>query len=649
MKLGKLKTLGIDDLSEVALYLPTSYTDYSRVVTDFNVNQNPELQAGESFTFKGKLHGDPLTSFKGGRPHTKVSITDGRVLLQFTLFGDARSEIEQIQLLSMKNTDFYVHGELYISSGVYINNAKIVNANIGEILPNYPGVPGKVKPQSARKLIQEHLDQSMPLAIERLRGILSSKFNSPSEIRRYLNAPGLTLQTILENVHRPTTLSEANTALGVLNRIAAIVAADELIESAKQASKVIPVPALRGGDIDLLSKRIPFPLTDEQREIVQNAVQAISEGTKLDLLLCGDVGTGKTCVYGLIAAYVCASGGRSAIMLPNGNLSRQIYQELNEYFPQFNPLLVMGEGDYTDEQLQSAPLLIGTTALLFKDIGLLQLAVFDESQKMAVQQQEKLTSTTTHKISVSATPIPRTMGLALYGAVKIAVITKCHAKKEIHTRLALPAEYSNTVAEVLWTILTANKQAMIVCGRKEGDADTENEEGSNLRSVEEVYEEFNQLLPGLVTMSHGGLSAEENAEAISSMKNGSKKLIIATTVLEIGITLPDLTYGLILDPQVHGLSSLHQLRGRIARTGGTGFFVMQLTRPIGNPKSIERLNYLCESTDGYEIAKKDLELRGIGDLKKGKSQHGAYMGLIKNVQVDLSTLEQVVEDLSANK
>lgn len=646
MKLGKLKTLGIDDLSEVALYLPTSYTDYSRVVTDFNVNQNPDLQAGESFTFKGKLYGDPVTSFKGGRPYTKVSITDGRVLLQFTLFGDARSEIEQIQLLSMQNTDFYVHGELYISSGVYINNAKIVNANIGEILPNYPGVPGKVKQQSARKLIQEHLDQSMPLAIERLRGILNSKFNSPSEIRKYLNAPGLTLQTILENVHRPTTLSDANTALGVLNRIAAIVAADELIECAKQASKKIPVPPLKGSDIAVLSARIPFPLTDEQSAIVLNAVQSITNGFKLDMLLCGDVGTGKTCVYGLIAAFICSAGGRCAIMLPNGNLSRQIHQELNEYFPQFNPLLISGDSEYADETLQSAQLLIGTTALLFKEIGLLQLAVFDESQKMAVEQQEKLTSTTTHKISVSATPIPRTMGLALYGAVKIAVITKCHAIKEIHTRLALPGEYSNSVAEVLWTILTANKQAMIICGRKEGDADTEDEEKSNLRSVEEVYEEFNQLLPGLVTMSHGGLSAEENAKAIESMKNGSKKLIIATTVLEIGITLPDLSYGLILDPQAHGLSSLHQLRGRIARAGGRGFFVMQLTRPIGNPKTIERLNILCNNNCGFLLAKKDLELRGIGDLRKGKSQHGAYMGLIKNVQVDLSTLEQVVEDLT---
>lgn len=357
-------------------------------------------------------------------------------------------------------------------------------------------------------------------------------------------------------------------------------------------------------------------------------------------MLLGDVGTGKSVCYYLPVAFVATSGCRAAIMLPNTNLANQIYSDFNSYYPELAPLLVTGSSQWSTDDLKKASVLIGTTALLFRDIGPIELLVIDEQQKLSNEQCNLLCNPDTHRISVSATPIPRTTALATYGAVKVEKITHCHAKKIIHTRILYAQDYQRLVSEILWTIHTAGKQALIVCSRKSDEQQADSQ--GHYQTVERVYEQFNAILPGLVACAHGGLSQEENQAALDSIKSGKMKLLVSTTVIEIGVTLPSLAYVAVFDAQQFGLNQLHQIRGRLVRHGGEGFLALYLPMPIKKPQSIRRLQLLTQTTDGHYIAKMDLAMRGCGDIVNGKTQHGSYQGLVRNVDVDIDDLENTL-------
>lgn len=566
-KLGKLKQIGIESHEQVALYMPTSFLDYRYPITCFNPSL---LVPGQEHLFQGVLVGTPATKFKNGNPMTTFSISDGIGDIRFTLFGDVRELVAELTNPDNVNKPIYVYGQYVYETGAYINGAKIISSDlVGRVIPVYPGVPGKMKPDTVHSHIRKHIEVATPLAAAKLRSFLVDKFPDQKSIRQYLNASGLTLEQVLNNIHNPTDIHSAYHSLEISSRIAAIVAADELIKKAREAEQVKPAPKIVGPGVQFLARNIPFKPTAEQTDIVSRTIDKLAKGQLIDMLLQGDVGSGKTATYGMIAAYTAYAGGRVAIMLPNGNLAQQIYRELAEYFPDLNPLLIMGESEYTDDELKASKMLIGTTALLFRNIGELQMAVFDESQKMGVSQQQELTGEATHKISVSATPIPRTMALGQYGAVQVEKITKCHAQKVIHTRVLHSNNYPELVNAVMWSVLTAKKQALIVCARKE-DAD-DSDATSGITSTEQVFEEFNQYLPGLVAISHGGLSTEENAKAIQSMRDGTKRLLIATTVVEVGVTLPDLNYAAVYDADRFGLSQLHQLSRQIGKSWWRGF------------------------------------------------------------------------------
>lgn len=629
-------------LHDVALYMPTTFCDFSRCVTDFNPNR---LIIGEG-TFQGTLASAPSTTFKRGQPLTKFSLTDGYNILKFTLFGDVRKLIEEITKPENAANPLNVFGELvFINQVPYINGAKLITSDqVGKIIPVYPGVAGKVKPETMARLIKDCIDEALPLATDVVRKVLSEAFPNQKALRNFLNIPhGLTLDQVLAHIHYPTSMDTSTFCLNLMKRIATIVAGSDILKMAQQAKLAPPVPGIIGPSIDQLTKRIPFKPTEEQVDIVVDAIDSIARGSKLNLLIVADVGFGKSVVYFMIAAYIAYSGERVAIMLPNGNLARQIFNEFEEYYPDLRPLFVSADDGLGTEVL-GAKVLIGTTALLFRDVGKFSLVVFDESQKLGVAQQQQLLTEHTHSISVSATPIPRTLALSQYGAVNIAKITKCHVEKTIFTRVMKKEQYDQLINEVLWCVNSLGKQALIVCTRKE---DGEDDDESALISVEQMAAEFENRLPGLVAVSHGGLQAHENELALNSMRDGSKRVLVATTVVEVGVTLPELSYAVVMNADRLGLAQCHQIRGRLARKGGTAWFSLYVSREISSSSSIERLNTLATSIDGFEISRMDLKIRGVGDLNHGTMQHGAYVGLIRNMKIDIDELESAVDYLNS--
>lgn len=646
--LGRLKTLGIAHEYELPLYLPTGYSDYSRVVTDFDVRK---LEHGRTYVFEAHLARDPTTKSRKGQPLTSFHVTDYKYLLQFCLFGDVRETIDQIKSFQQQNIPFYVAGELVLNNGAFINGAKIIDRDkVGTIESVYPGVPDKLKPETVRKLIHERLEKSVPGAAAYLREQLMKIFKTSSEVRQFIAVERLTLDQLLEAVHKPCSYEQAIYALNVMKRIGAIAAATELIERARNAEKPRQVTPIIGQRLDVLLSALPFKLTEEQRGIIDRTIDSLYDGLFLDLVLIGDVGTGKSICFMLPVAYVATGGKRAAIMLPNTNLALQIHAEFSQYFPEIAPVLVTGSSEIDDAELKKASVLIGTTAMLFRDIGQIQLCVIDEQQKLSTEQREQLCSVDTHRIAVSATPIPRTTALATYGAVKVEKITHCHAQKTIHTRVFNASDYGTLVGEILWTIHSAGSQALIVCSRKEeGSTDARSQQESDepeLLSVERVYAEYDALLPGLVALSHGGLTQEQNQQALDSIRSGEKRVLVATSVVEIGVTLPSLSYCAVFDAQQFALNSLHQLRGRLVRHGGVGYFTMYVPRQVKNPATHKRLSTLIESNDGHFIAMQDLKLRGLGDIANGSTQHGKYKGIVRNVDIDIDELESVLSSLA---
>lgn len=636
---------------EAPLYLPLGYIDNSHLITNFDVRG---LVDGQRYVFQAFLAKPPTTKFKQGQPYTTFTIIDGSQypsMLQFTLFGDVRPLVEELIALPA-NTPFFVAGDLSLNQiGAYINNAQIIKSeSVGTVEAVYPGIPGKVKPENIKLHIQKNLSAFLPVAAGKVRSSLAKVFASNADLRKYLGVKTKTLEELLVSVHLPQTMDEAEEAMRVMQRIGAVSAASDLIELARQASAPKTVAPIVGAELADLVRHIPFRLTDEQEGIVERTIRSIRYGELLDMVLIGDVGTGKTVCYAIPASYVATGGGRVAILLPNTNLATQIYTEFCSYFPALNDrtLLVTGESDASNETLQAASVLIGTTAMLFREVGLINLCVVDEQQKMSSLQRTQLCHQHTHQISVSATPIPRTTALATYGAVRTEIIRHCHAVKTVHTRILEPDQFQTLINEVLWTVQSEGKQALIVCARKEDSQSDDDQAQVQPISAEEAFEIFNQLMPGRVALSHGGLSQEQNHVALNAMRQGEMRILVATTVVEIGVTLPDLTYAAVLDAERFSLNQLHQLRGRLVRKGGTGYFSLYLQRHSSNhnPRTIQRLTVLIGCSDGHNIAKQDLLLRGVGDLRQGSTQHGRYQGLILNAQVDIELMEKLLAEFA---
>ena len=626
-KLGRLKNLGITEHWEVPLCCPVEYRDFTQYFESFD---RRFLLPGYRGVFKGYLKKIPEVKWKNKKPRTQIVIHDGQESIMFSIFGDTRQLLGEIEV----DDPIAVQGVIVREgTSLFLNNAEFVPLEaLNTIMPIYKGVAGKIKPDNVRILISKHLNEGIEQAADKLRSILLEHI-PPAKVREFVNCPSKTLEGVLRDLHQPKSMNDAHVALDVMTRISHLVAASELIKRSK-GSDTINVDPLIGVDPRDLTKNIPFKPTDEQ---VMLAVDDIYHGRLLNSLLVGDVGTGKTVVYGLIGAYIASAGGRVGIMLPNQNLARQIYEELTEYFGEFGVGLVTGSAK---EDVRKNAIVVGTTALLFRDVGAFNLVVCDEQQKMAISQREQLRHEQTHLLEVSATPIPRTMAFALYGAVKLLQLKQCHAKKTIHTKMFTKEERLNLMQGVRDTIGRGQK-VLIVCARCEADEDNPDDP---LISAELMFKGMANLFPNQVVISHSKMSDEENKSAIDRIKNGDAQILVSTTVVEVGMTIPELERVIIVNSERFGLQQLHQLRGRVVRKGGTGYCDLYLPNPVKNPDTIDRMMVMEECSDGFEIAKHDMEIRGTGDVGAiGSSQHGEYSTIIKGIKGSLRDIEATME------
>ena len=370
-----------------------------------------------------------------------------------------------------------------------------------------------------------------------------------------------------------------------------------------------------------IKKSLPFSLTEDQNSAVVDMITKMKDGRRIQALVQGDVGTGKTIVAFLMMLVAVDSGYQSVMMAPTQVLAKQHYEAFAELIKDENiKVAYLDSNSYTKKerreilkQIASGEIqvVIGTHSVISKDVEFkdLALTVTDEEHKFGVMQREALTKKAergVHTISMSATPIPRSLAQVLYGdTIDLYTIkTMPNGRKPIKT--AINNSYKGTMRFVEMQ-LKEGRQAYVVCPLIE-----KNEELENVKSVNEIFNLYNEYFKSKgfsVAVLTGKNTVEETNQIISDFKNNKTQILIATTVIEVGVNVPNASTIVIHNAERFGLSALHQLRGRVGRGKYQSYCVL-----FSDDKDNDRLNVMVDQTDGFIIAEEDLRLRGTGDF-----------------------------------
>ena len=399
-------------------------------------------------------------------------------------------------------------------------------------------------------------------------------------------------------------------------------------------------------DITKFINSLPFSLTDSQNEALDLILKDLKSNNKMNRLVLGDVGSGKT-VISFISMYASfLSGYQSVLMAPTEVLARQHFESAINYFKDSKINIEILVGSMTKKEKETVKdklirgdidILIGTHAIIEESVIFyrLGLVITDEQHRFGVKQREILKSKgeVPDALYMSATPIPRSYALTLYGDLDVSFIThKPGGRKEIITKLKKFSELKEVLSHILEEIKKGH-QVYVVASLID-----DNEE-LDLKSVETLKEKFNLAFQNKIPIEilHGKLKQKEKDEIMARFKNNETKILISTTVIEVGVDVKNATIMVIFDADRFGLATLHQLRGRVGRNSLESYCYLI------SDKESERLKVLEESNDGFYISEKDLELRGEGDLF-GIRQSGVKTFKIANLKNDLKIMLQAKSD-----
>ncbi|MEZ4813748.1 MAG: ATP-dependent DNA helicase RecG [Bdellovibrionota bacterium] len=529
-----------------------------------------------------------------------------------------------------------VHPEMSKESGQKLG--------FGEIIPIYPQVEG-ITPKKLRETIRFVLDNHLSETIDPVPEEISKKFSlvHVSEALSELHHP---------TKWNPTTILDPLSA--TVNPYFKKLVFDEFFYFSLGLEKLRKDLGreLRHKKVARLEwkteVKFPFELTGDQ----VSSLEAVKEDFKKDIpmhrLIQGDVGSGKTAVAFSALIQCAANGHQGAMLAPTQILATQHFENFCKFFPEFQHQAVLLTGALkeslkkekrADVKSGSAQFVFGTQALLSRltQFDSLALVVVDEQHRFGVEQRRELASKSKivpHLLVMTATPIPRSLALTLYGDLDVSVIReKPKGRGEIKTYL-LRKKQKEKLAERLLSLLSGGHQAYIVYPLVE-----DSELLENVESVTESFKEWTSLLsPHSVGLLHGKMKAAEKDLAMNAFRRGEIKVLVSTTVIEVGVDVPNATLMIIENAERFGLSQLHQLRGRVGRGAAESVCALVVPDEI-TPEIEQRLNVVIGTNDGFKIAEADLVLRGPGDFL-GVRQSGSSAFKTAHLIRDLKTLEQ---------
>lgn len=416
----------------------------------------------------------------------------------------------------------------------------------------------------------------------------------------------------------------------------------------RQRRRDVAGPACRRMSMEPFYRRLPFALTGAQRRAIADAVEDMVSGKPMNRLCQGDVGSGKTMVAAACIWFAVENEWQTALMAPTEILARQHYQGLAPLLARFSIRCALLTGSTRAKERReilagladgTIDLCIGTHALLTEDVQYqkLGLVVTDEQHRFGVNQRAALSQKAEdpHMLVLSATPIPRTLALVIYGDLDVSVIDELPPGRQKVDTFALGESYRPRVQAFIRKLAAAGQQIFVVCPLV-GEADQIPDERKAVTAYARQLQE--QVFPDLrVAVLHGKMKPKEKEKVMAAFAAGESDILVSTTVVEVGVDVPNATCMVVENADRFGLSQLHQLRGRVGRGKAKSYCI--LLSDSQNEETRARLKVMTQTNDGFRISQEDLRLRGPGDFF-GQRQHGLPAMKIADLSCDMRLLDE---------
>ena len=629
-KAKQFEALNIFTLGDLLCHFPRGYEDRTKLL------QVAQLEVDRPACFRAMVMNPPRTNhIRKGLDLTKVQVADHTGRLSLTFFN-SKYAVEHLEY----GKEYIFYGCLtgdYAGYGMTnpifedIDSAAVTTRRVMPIYPLTAGLTNAAVLKAVRQALSicDPPREVLPAAIRQRYGILGAE-----EAYRI--------------IHEPRTMEEAAQARKrmIFEEFFVFSAGLSLMRAARAEKKTAPY---ENTDLSPFYHSLPFTLTGAQQRAIGEILADLQKGAPMNRLVQGDVGSGKTMVAAGAAYCAAINGKQSALMAPTEILAEQHYASLSQLFAPMGITVALLTGSMTPKEKKqvreglengSVQIAVGTHALIsestvFQDLG---LVITDEQHRFGVGQRSRLSAkgTDPHLLVMSATPIPRTLALLMYGDLEVSILDELPPGREAVDTFLVGESYRPRINAFIRKQVSEGHQCFVVCPA------VEENDGLDIKSATVWAETLQQtVFPDLrIALLHGQMKGAEKEAAMAAFARQEADVLVATTVIEVGVDVPNATLMVIEDADRFGLSQLHQLRGRVGRGKAKSYCI--LTTHNRNPDTIQRLKALCKTTDGFKIAEEDLKLRGPGDFF-GSRQSGLPAFHMADLSFDLEILKQAQE------
>ncbi|MCI5484509.1 MAG: ATP-dependent DNA helicase RecG [Clostridiales bacterium] len=619
--------LNIFTLEDLICHFPRGYEDRTQLVT---ISQ---LEADRPACFRATVMNTPRTNhIRKGLDLTKVQVADHSGRLNLTFFN-AKYAVEHLEY----GREYFFYGTLTGDFTGYGMTNPIFEAVDSQavitrrVMPIYPLTAGLTN-AAVLKAVQQALavcdppEEVLPAALRQRYGILGA-------------------EEAYHIIHQPASMAQAREARKrmIFEEFFVFSAGLALMRAARAEKQTAPY---ENTDLASFYAGLPFTLTGAQQRAIEEILADLKKGTPMNRLVQGDVGSGKTMVAAAAACCAARNGKQTALMAPTEILAEQHYASLSALFAPMGITVALLTGSMTVKEKRSVrqaleegtvQIAVGTHALIsestvFHDLG---LVITDEQHRFGVGQRSRLSAKgdAPHLLVMSATPIPRTLALLMYGDLDVSILDELPPGREAVDTFLVGESYRARINAFIRKQVAEGHQCFVVCPA------VEENDALDVKSATVWAQTLQQtVFPDLrVALLHGQMKGAEKEAAMAAFARQEADVLVATTVIEVGVDVPNATLMVIEDADRFGLSQLHQLRGRVGRGKSKSYCI--LTTHNRNAETLQRLKALCKTTDGFKIAEEDLKLRGPGDFF-GSRQSGLPAFHMADLDFDLELLKQ---------
>ena len=619
--------LNIFTLEDLICHFPRGYEDRTQLVT---ISQ---LEADRPACFRATVMNTPRTNhIRKGLDLTKVQVADHSGRLNLTFFN-AKYAVEHLEY----GREYFFYGTLTGDFTGYGMTNPIFEAVDSQavitrrVMPIYPLTAGLTN-AAVLKAVQQALavcdppEEVLPAALRQRYGILGA-------------------EEAYHIIHQPASMAQAREARKrmIFEEFFVFSAGLALMRAARAEKRTAPY---ENTDLASFYAGLPFTLTGAQQRAIEEILADLKKGTPMNRLVQGDVGSGKTMVAAAAACCAARNGKQTALMAPTEILAEQHYASLSALFAPMGITVALLTGSMTVKEKRSVrqaleegtvQIAVGTHALIsestvFHDLG---LVITDEQHRFGVGQRSRLSAKgdAPHLLVMSATPIPRTLALLMYGDLDVSILDELPPGREAVDTFLVGESYRERINAFIRKQVAEGHQCFVVCPA------VEENDALDVKSATVWAQTLQQtVFPDLrVALLHGQMKGAEKEAAMAAFARQEADVLVATTVIEVGVDVPNATLMVIEDADRFGLSQLHQLRGRVGRGKSKSYCI--LTTHNRNAETLQRLKALCKTTDGFKIAEEDLKLRGPGDFF-GSRQSGLPAFHMADLDFDLELLKQ---------